>query len=365
MLEARVKKVLDAAKARNVDVVVVMPGANLLYTFGFKGKVSERVILGFLPTRGEPVLLLPELELPSAREASPWKNFRTYKDEEGPAEALRQVAADLRLAGACLGVEYGVMRLREYRLLQDVIGQFNTVDASEFFAAARICKDAAELDCMRQAVAIVETALEKVLPEIRPGRKEVEIAARLEMVMRELGSEGTPFGTIVASGYRGALPHGRASDKTIEAGELVILDFGAVYKGYVADITRTVAVGRVSEELRRAYQVVYDAQHRAREGVGPGRTAGEIDALARDYITEAGYGPYFTHRTGHGLGLDAHEEPYIMKGSKLRLLPGMTFTVEPGIYLPGKGGIRIEDDVVVTERGFESLTRYPRELLEL
>ncbi|QIA28313.1 aminopeptidase P family protein [Thermaerobacter sp. PB12/4term] len=351
--------------ARGVDVVVVMPGANLLYTFGFKGKVSERIMLGFLPTRGEPVLLLPELELPSVREVSPWQNFRTYKDEEGPAAALRQVAAELKLAGACLGVEYGVMRLLEFRLLQDVAGSFNTVDASKFFAAARVCKDAAELDSLREAVAIVETALERVLPEIRPGRKEVEIAARLEMVMRELGSEGTPFGTIVASGYRGALPHGRASAKTIEEGELVILDFGAIYKGYVADITRTVAVGRVSDELRHAYQVVYEAQRRAREGVAPGRTAGEIDALARDYITEAGYGSYFSHRTGHGLGLDAHEEPYIMKGNQLRLQPGMTFTVEPGIYLPGQGGIRIEDDVVVTEQGFESITRYPRELMEL
>lgn len=364
MYEKRVERLLDGARERGADALVVMPGANLLYAFGYQGKLSERVMLGFLPVDGEPVLFLPELELSGAREVTPWREFRTYKDEEGPGEALRRLVQDLKLGGRRLALEFSTMRLVEYRLLEEAAGSFETVDASGIFAASRMRKDEAELEQMRRAVTITEAALEKVLPEIRPGRREIEIAALLEMEMRRLGSQGTPFGTIVASGYRGALPHGRASEKRIEEGELVILDFGAVYGGYVADITRTVGAGTVDRELKRAYRVLHDAQERARQGVAPGRTAGEIDALARDFISEAGFGEYFTHRTGHGLGLDAHEEPYIMKGSNLRLEPGMTFTVEPGIYLPGKGGVRIEDDLVVTPEGMESLTTHPRYLLE-
>lgn len=365
MFEDRIARVLEEGRSRQVDALVVMPGANLLYALGYRGKLSERISLGIISQRGGRMLFLPEVERTGAQDASPGSEIRTYRDEESPAATLQSLLRELGLRDTRVAVEYGAMRLLEYRLLQDALGGFETVDAGPIFAAVRVRKDEAELAAMRDAIGIAERALARVLPQLHAGCSEVEIAALLEMEMRGEGSEGTPFGTIVASGWRGALPHGRASDKPIEAGELVVLDFGTIYKGYVADITRTVSVGPVAdEELRRAYRVLEAAQQTAREGIRPGRTAGEIDALARDVIDQEGFGPYFTHRTGHGLGLDDHEEPYIMRGSSVRLQPGMTFTVEPGIYLPGKGGIRIEDDMAVTEQGAESLTSYPRHLME-
>ncbi len=365
MFEDRIARVLDEGRRQQVDALLIMPGANLLYTFSYKGKLSERIHLGIITLRGDRVLFLPELERTGAQDSSPGADVYTYRDEDGPSGALQGLLEELGLRGKRIAVEYGVMRLLEYRLLQEALKDFDTVDAGPIFASVRAKKDQAELDAMRDAIRMAEQALGRVLPQVRAGRREMEIAALLEMEMRQLGSEGTPFGTIVASGWRGALPHGRASDKAIESGELVVLDFGAIYRGYVADITRTVSVGPVPDaELRRAYRVLQAAQTRAREGIAPSLTAGEVDALARDLIDQEGFGLYFTHRTGHGLGLDDHEEPYIMRGSNVKLQPGMTFTVEPGIYLPGKGGIRIEDDMVVTEQGAESLTSYPRNLLE-
>nr|AAN04035.1 proline dipeptidase [Geobacillus stearothermophilus] len=226
-------------------------------------------------------------------------------------------------------------------------------------------KDDQEIELFKKAVQIVEESLEATLPYIKPGAVELEIAAQLEYEMRKRGSEGIPFGTIVASGYRSALPHGRASNKVINSGELVVLDFGSIYRGYVADITRTVAVGEITDELKEIYEVVREAQQAAIDIIKPGITAHEVDETARKIIREKGYGNYFTHRTGHGIGLSGHEAPYIMQNNQLVLKPGMAFTVEPGIYLPGKGGVRIEDNIVITENGFINLMSYHKDLITL
>ena len=193
----------------------------------------------------------------------------------------------------------------------------------------------------------------------------MEVANELEFFMRKQGAASSSFDIIVASGYRSALPHGVATDKVIEKGELVTLDFGAYYKGYCSDITRTVAVGEISDELKTIYDIVLEAQLRGMEGIKPGMTGKEADALTRDYITEKGYGEYFGHSTGHGIGLEIHEGPALSVRSDVVLEPGMVVTVEPGIYIAGLGGVRIEDDTVVTENGNESLTHSPKELIIL
>jgi Xaa-Pro aminopeptidase len=237
------------------------------------------------------------------------------------------------------------------------------VDANGLIGNLRIYKDEQEIEQLQRAVHILEASFDAVLSYIRAGVTEAQIAAQLEFEMRKRGSEGTPFGTIVASGYRGASPHGRAGEKEIVSGELVVMDFGSIVNGYVGDICRTVAVGTLSPELEEIYQTVQQAQQAALDRIKPGVTAHEVDQAARKVIETKGYGEYFTHRTGHGLGLSSHEAPYIMKNSDMVLQPGMAFSIEPGIYLPGKAGVRIEDNIIITEDGFVNLMSLSKELI--
>ncbi len=226
--------------------------------------------------------------------------------------------------------------------------------------AIRITKDEEELTILREAAEIVDQTYDYILKELRPGLREKEVAWMMEQKMRELGATGPSFETIVASGERSALPHGIASDRVIQSGEMVKLDFGAKYKGYCSDITRTVAIGEVPDELQKIYEIVRDAQETTLAVLRPGMTGREVDAIARKFISEAGYGENFGHGTGHGLGLDIHEAPTVGPRSEQVLKPGMVVTVEPGIYLPGLGGVRIEDDVIITENGIEVITKSPK-----
>ncbi|MFN3742956.1 MAG: M24 family metallopeptidase, partial [Anaerolineales bacterium] len=236
-------------------------------------------------------------------------------------------------------------------------------EAGDVVGILRRRKDAQEIARIRKAIEIAEKALETVLPSIRVGMSEQEVAAELTLQLLRHGSEAElPFPPIVAAGPNSANPHATPSDRPLQAGDLLIIDWGATYQGYISDLTRTFAIGRVDEELRRIAQIVEEANLRGRQAAGPGRACAEVDRAARRYIEAAGYGVAFTHRTGHGIGLEAHEEPYL-RGDNLQPLEiGMTFTVEPGIYLAGRGGVRIEDNLVITESGAETLTTLPRSL---
>ena len=226
----------------------------------------------------------------------------------------------------------------------------------------RVIKDEDEIKLMKKAASIGDKALEQVLKIIKPGVMEIEIAAELEYQMRKLGGEGTSFDTIVASGKRSAIPHGVASKKRVKKGELITIDFGTFYKGYASDMTRTFALGKPSKQLIEIYDVVYNAQKNAREKVKLGMKMKEVDALARNYIAQKGYGDRFTHSLGHGVGLNVHERPHVSQQSKEVLKEGMVITIEPGVYVPGKGGVRIEDMVVFINGKKTILTRFPREL---
>jgi Xaa-Pro dipeptidase len=221
-------------------------------------------------------------------------------------------------------------------------------------------KDAAETARMRQAIAISEAALEETIAGVQPGLTERRIVTLLLSAMANAGSEGNAFDPIVLGGPNSALPHGIPSDRALQDGDLLLFDFGAASNGYLADITRTFAVGKVDPELVKVYETVLAANQAGIRAAKPGVPAQEVDRAARKVIVDAGYGEYFLHRTGHGLGIDAHEGPYIREGNGQLLEPGMVFTVEPGIYLPGKGGVRIEDDVLVTATGVDVLTSFPK-----
>jgi len=232
-------------------------------------------------------------------------------------------------------------------------------------AELRAVKDAHEIGEMRQAALLASEVFSELLPIIRPGTLECELAAEIEYKIRRKGAEGSSFETIVASGPRSALPHARPTSKPIAKNELVVLDLGAILRGYCSDITRTVFVGRASRRIREWYHAVLEAQSAAIGVLAPGVTAGEVDAAARRVLRRHRLAQFFTHSTGHGLGLEVHEVPRLGRREKTQLAQGNVVTIEPGVYIEGAGGIRIEDDVVVTETGPEILTSAPKEFLEL
>jgi Xaa-Pro aminopeptidase len=235
----------------------------------------------------------------------------------------------------------------------------------ELVETLRERKDADEVAAIRRAGAMATEALGRLLPQVRPGLTELQIAGLLEQALRDAGSEGFPFPTIVASGPRSALPHARSSARPVAAGELLLLDFGAQADGYCSDVTRTVVVGRAGEREREVHDVVRIAQERATAGVRAGLRGRDADALARDYIEQRGYGDRFQHSLGHGLGLEVHEAPRLSRQADAALPRGAVVTIEPGVYEPGWGGVRIEDDVHLGADGPEVLTHFTRELLEL
>jgi Xaa-Pro dipeptidase len=360
----RIEKLSAALRQSGMAALAIVPGANLHYLAGLDMHMNERLAVAFFPAEGQPAVVLPALEAPRAQsQARMPMRFYTWDDAEGPYEALRRCTSDLGLDGKRVGVEYTAMRVLELRGIEQS-AEVQAEDATPLLASLRMVKDADELAAMRQAVRIVEQALGAALAQARVGMPERELAAIWDAEMRAAGGERT-FTTIVASGPNSANPHHTSGERALAPGDLVILDGGAFYAGYQSDITRTVVIGQPSDEARRIYELVQAANAAGRAAARPGTSGEAIDAAARAVIEAGGYGPQFLHRTGHGLGLEGHEPPYIVAGSREPLAPGTTFTVEPGIYLAGVGGVRIEDDVVITDDGAESLTSFERDLIVL
>lgn len=263
-----------------------------------------------------------------------------------------------------LAIEENDITFAQYAELEAKIAS-KLVPTSGLVEGLRQVKDQSEIELIEKAVEIADKGFMHVLETIQPGLTEIEVANQLDFFMRSLGATGTSFDTILASGKRSALPHGVASEKVIEEGDLITLDFGCYYQGYVSDMTRTFAIGEVPDQLHEIYNIVYEANRRVREIARPGMRSDELDSIARDYITEQGYGDYFGHGTGHGIGLEIHEGPVVSPRSEEIYEVGNVITDEPGIYLPGIGGVRIEDDLLLTPEGNRVLTKSPRDLIVL
>ncbi|WP_077624375.1 M24 family metallopeptidase [Sediminibacillus massiliensis] len=253
----------------------------------------------------------------------------------------------------------------------DSYSSYKKVIASEliplkgFIQQFRMIKTTEEMKKIKTAVDITDQAFIHILNFIQPGKSEIEVANELERKMRELGAKSSAFDMIIASGYRASLPHGLASNKKIEEGDLVTMDFGAYYDDYRADMTRTIAVGSISEKWKEIYHIVHEALARQTQGIKAGLSAKEADSLSRDYITSQGYGEFYGHGSGHGIGLEIHENPFMSTRSTDTLEADMVITIEPGIYLPNEAGVRIEDDVLVTDEGCEILTGSTKDMIVL
>lgn len=365
MYATRLAALRSAATDAELDAIAVVPGPNLVHFTGLHFHLSERITMLLVPVDGVPHFVVPALERTKA-EGLPFDAvLHPWTDEDGPAAALADAAAALALAEKLLGVEGRRLRFLELDGLSRTGHGPAMVDADPVFASLRMRKSADELDSMRHAVAIAEGAFEAIMPMIRAGVTEGEIASALFVELINRGSGALPFMPIVATGTNGANPHAAPGTTRLAAGDIVTIDWGATYQGYASDITRCVAVAGAppDAELLRAYEAVREANAAGRAAARPGATGQDVDRATRAVIQAAGFGEYFIHRTGHGLGLETHEEPDMKEGSLVALAPGMTFTVEPGVYIPGLGGMRIEDDVVITEDGAESLTTLSRELV--
>jgi Xaa-Pro aminopeptidase len=263
-----------------------------------------------------------------------------------------------------LGFEKDHVTFSTYQTLKDKV-HTDLVPISGLIEALREVKSEEEIQTIQKAISITEDAFEHILTFIKEGQTEIEVANELDFFMRQKGASGVSFDTIVASGVRSAMPHGVASEKKIEQGDMITIDFGCIYKGYVSDMTRTFALGDPGEELRKIHQIVLDANLKVTEAAKAGITGAQLDAIARDYITEKGYGEAFGHSTGHGIGLEVHEGPGINFKNDKELVVGNVITNEPGIYLPGIGGVRIEDDLLITENGNQNLMSCSKELIIL
>ncbi len=361
MSHARLEALYRIIERAEVDAVALIPGANLRALTDVEFHLMERPLVAFFAPGQTSVAVVPALEAARLAECPiPFELF-PWEDAEGPRAAFAAAAGALKLRGT-LGVEGLRMRLLEARLIEEFFLGVRLQPVDEALAALRLHKDATALAAMREAVRISEQALEATLAQVRPGMTEREIASTLVIEQLKRGGGPHPFEPIVLSGPKSALPHGEPGERAVQLGEPLLIDFGTTVRGYASDITRTFSLGPPSERLQEVYAVVLAANQAARQVAAPNVPVQEVDRAARRVIEQAGYGPYFTHRTGHGLGLEAHEAPSVVEGNTQLLEVGMVFTVEPGVYLPGALGVRIEDDLVITPEGAESLTAFPREL---
>ncbi|WP_017726999.1 aminopeptidase P family protein [Halalkalibacterium ligniniphilum] len=349
----RVVQLREKFRELEIDGILITSMYNRRYISHFTGTAGA-----ILLSEKEAVFITDFRYVEQAKEQA--KGFVVVRHTGSIYEEIAKQVENLGIQK--LGFEKAHVTYEAYELYKRII-EAELVPVAGAVEAIRLRKDEEEVNIIAAAAEIADAAFEHIISYIRPGITELEVANELEFFMRKQGAASSSFDIIVASGYRSALPHGVASEKVIQKGELVTLDFGAHYKGYNSDITRTVAVGNVSDELKTIYNTVLEAQLRGMKGIKPGITGKEADALTRDYIESKGYGEYFGHSTGHGLGLEVHEGPALSHKSKTVLEPGMVVTVEPGIYVPGVGGTRIEDDVLITETGNRSFTSATKELL--
>lgn len=355
------RKITTMLEGAPAEALLITHPANMRYVAGFTGEgyvyVSPQERLLVTDSR---YTIAAALECPEFRVVE-WGKKEYYQE-------LAEVLAREKIH--TLGFEESHMTVSGFQKLQQYLkyaglAEIHMETAGDWVKSFRRIKGKEEIQCITRAEEIGDRAFLRILPELKAGLTEKQVAARLEFYMKEEGAEGLSFDTIAASGIHSAMPHAVPTDKKLEEGDFLTMDFGCIWKGYCSDMTRTVVVGRASEKQRQVYDTVLSAQRAALEGIRPGMMGKEVDMLAREVISSAGYGECFGHSLGHSVGLEIHEKPLFSPKEDTAIFPGMVITVEPGIYIEGFGGVRIEDVVVITEDGCEDITHAPKELMEL
>lgn len=356
MHQARIDKLRLALQEQGLKALLITNATNRLYMTGFTGSSGYVLV-----TEAKAYLLTDFRYMTQAPQQA-----TAYEVVEHAPRAMDTVKQLLEQQGIRkVGFEQNDLTYGTYLSTAQALSGIELAATDGVVERLRIIKDASELAVMQEAADLADRTFTHILGFLKPGVKELDIALEIEMFVRKNGAASTSFETIVASGERSALPHGKASDRLLQPNEFVKMDYGAYYKNYCSDITRTVVLGKPTDKHKEIYNIVLEAQLEALDKIRPGMTGKEADALCRDVITRYGYGDYFGHGTGHGLGMEIHEEPRLSRQGNTVLTPGMTVTVEPGIYLPGFGGVRIEDDIVITETGIKIVTQSSKDFIVL
>lgn len=351
----RVNQLRHAMEKENISAFLVTSPYNLRYLTNFTGTTGLAVITL------EQAFFITDFRYTEQAQAQVY-GYEIIQNTGPIFEEVERLAKEKQFAN--LAFEETHVNFLEYSLLEEML-PCPLVPISDMIETLREVKDAEEIALIEKACAIADLGFQHILSFIQAGMREIDVANELDFYMRKQGASGVSFDTIVASGLRSAMPHGVASEKKIEKGDLITLDFGCYYEGYVSDMTRTFALGQPDAQLKEIHQIVLAAQKKVIEAAQPGVTGVQLDAVARDYIASFGYGEAFGHSTGHGIGLEIHERPNVSFRSEQAFVAGNVITDEPGIYLPGIGGVRIEDDLLITETGNRVLTHAPKELIIL
>lgn len=360
---SKINQIATYLKENNLDVAFITTPDNVFYVSGFRSNPHERLLGVAIFQDAAPLLICPQMEIPDAKSAGWSFDIVGHQDTDNPWHLLKQALEEKGIQVSQLAIEKSHMTVERLEALQDLYPQSSFARLDDQLNAMRVVKDERELDILRQAAAYADYAIEVGVSEIAEGKTELEILTAIELAMKKKGISHMSFDTMVLSGPKTASPHGKPGDRKIQKGDFVLFDLGVIYEGYCSDITRTVSFGEPSDQQKVVYETVRQAEQAAVDAVKPGVRAMDLDKIARDVITDAGYGEFFTHRLGHGLGISVHEFPSVTGANEMELIEGMVFTIEPGIYDPSITGVRIEDDVVVTKDGVEVLTKYPKELI--
>ncbi len=353
----------DIARALDVDALAIVPGANFTRAFHTNFHTSERPLVILIPKTGRAAAIVPNLELASFAKINFDGEVFDWRDQEGYQGAFDALARAFPLRS--LGVEGQVMRVFVAQAFERAYGDLRIVDGERQISGLRLCKSDEEIADMERAIAISEAALAALLSDVKIGMSEKAVEARLIELLFTNGAHGLAFDPIVAAGANSAMPHAHAGDYVLRRGDALLLDFGAVYNGLNADLTRTFFLGEASDEARAVYEVVLAANEAGLAVTRDGVSAHEVDDAVISVLEASAFADRIRTKTGHGLGREVHEEPYIMRGNHQILRAGMVYTNEPGLYEVGNFGVRIEDDVLVTKTGYRKLTQFSKEMTVL
>ncbi|MFP7478099.1 M24 family metallopeptidase [Terribacillus saccharophilus] len=361
-MQHRIDTLLHQLKGAQADSVFITSMENVYYVSNYYTDPHERLVAVFADQKDAPLLILPAMEKEDALQAGWKEEMLTYHDHEDVWQLFKNHLKERGRIPASMGIEKDHMSVLRLELLKHILPDTAFPNATELLQDLRNIKDKKEYTLLKQAAVLADLGVKKGIEAIAAGKSELQIVAELEYALKQEGVRSMSFATTVLSGAKTASPHGTPDGKQIAPGDLVLFDLGVIFEGYCSDITRTVAYKHVTADQQHIHDTVRIALEKATAASKAGTAIAEIDRAARGHIEQAGYGEYFTHRVGHGLGIGIHEFPSLSSNNTQAMQEGMCYTIEPGIYLPGVGGVRIEDDIFLTKNGPDVLTAYPRDL---
>ncbi|MBW3114563.1 Xaa-Pro peptidase family protein [Bacillus sp. MCCB 382] len=361
-MKQRIEQLENWLKEEKIDAAFINSTENVFYLTNFHTDPHERLMGLFVFPEAEPFVVLPGMEVRQIKDAGWSHEVIGYSDHENPWEFIKEAIQSRSIPGSRVAFENEVVTYGRSQAFLNIFDAPQIVNVEDKLNQMRLVKDEKEIEIMRRAAKMADFGVEVGVSALQEGVTEMEVLAKIEYELKKKGIREMSFSTMVLFGEKAGDPHGNPGERKLRAGDLVLFDLGVVLEGYTSDITRTVAYKSVSDKQKEIYDTVLKAELESLEASKPGNRIGDLDQIARDIITDAGYGDYFPHRIGHGLGINVHEFPSMSHLNDGILKEGMTYTIEPGIYVPEIGGVRIEDDVLITNDGYVTLTNYPKEL---